>query len=101
MPVPLSADTDALRGYGSASAGHAADLRAAAARLDRVGADATVFGPVGAVFLAALRRAVARETETLGGLSRTVTESMVAAHGSAQAYEVADGVAGDRIAGGW
>ena len=60
MHVRLTADTDLIRAYGSASAGHADDLQAVAARLATVGTDASLFGPVGATFLARLNRAVAR-----------------------------------------
>ena len=100
MHVRLTADTDLLRAYGSASAGHADDLQAVAARLATVGTDASLFGPVGATFLARLNRAVARETETLAGVCASLSGTHRAAHQAATDYHRADGDAGAQLRGG-
>ena len=68
MFARLSADTDLLRAYGSASSAHAADLQTAAARLTALSAPASMFGPVGARFLAALTRAVEGEARAVTDL---------------------------------
>ncbi|MCK5754028.1 MAG: ESX-1 secretion-associated protein [Mycobacterium sp.] len=101
MHARLTADTDLIRTYGSASAGHAADLQALAARLATVGTDAALFGPVGAAFLARLNRAVARETDTLAGVCASLSGTHRAAHQAAADYRRADGDAGARLLGGW
>lgn len=101
MHVRLTADTDLIRAYGSASAGHADDLQAVAARLATVGTDASLFGPVGAAFLARLNRAVARETETLAGVCAALSGTHRAAQQAASNYHRADGDAGAQLLGGW
>ncbi|MBX7446724.1 ESX-1 secretion-associated protein [Mycolicibacterium sp. 3033] len=101
MHARLTADTDLIRAYGSASAGHADDLQAVTTRLATAGTDASLFGPVGAAFLARLNRAVARETETLGGLSAALAGTHRAAQQAASNYHRADGDAGAQLLGGW
>lgn len=101
MHARLTADTDLIRAYGSASAGHAGDLQAVAARLTTVGTDASLFGPVGAAFLARLNRAVARESETLAGVCASLSATYDAAHRAASNYHRADGDAGAQLLGGW
>ena len=101
MHARLTADTDLIRAYGSASAGQAADLQTVAARLAAVGPDPALFGPIGAAFATRLSRAVARETETLGGLSAALAGAHRAAEHAAANYLSTDGGAGARILGGW
>lgn len=102
MFARLSADTDAIRAYGSASASHAADLRAAAARLTTIGtAPASMFGPVGAVFQAALARAAEREARAVSALGTALAAANPAAVTAAHAYEGADADAGSRLTGAW
>ena len=100
MHARLTADTDLIRAYGSASAGHADDLQAVTARLATVGTDASLFGPVGAAFLARLNRAVARETETLAGVCAALAGTHRAAQQAASNYHRADGDAGAQLLGG-
>ena len=101
MHARLTADTDLIRAYGTASAGHAADLQATVSRLAAVGTDPAPFGPVGAAFLARLNRAVAREAETLGGLITELMRAQRAADGAADSYRHTDQAAGARLLGGW
>ncbi|MCV7154601.1 type VII secretion target [Mycolicibacterium pyrenivorans] len=102
MFARLSADTDAIRAYGSASSAHAADLEAAAARLSAVGTvPASIFGPVGAAFQAALARATEREARTVSDLSSALAAANPAAAIAAHAYEGADADAGSRLIGAW
>lgn len=98
MFARLSADTDLIRAYGSASSDHAADLQAAAARLTAVSAAATIFGPIGGRFLAALTRAAEDEARAVTDLSDSIAAARSAAWGSAQVYERADADAGTRLA---
>lgn len=98
MFARLSVDTGLLRDYGADCAVHAGDLDAAAARLRGLGPP-PMFGPVGARFVAALRRAVECEAGTLAGLSASVAGGAAAARGSAADYEVTDGDAAARITG--
>lgn len=99
MPAHLSADTDLIRGYGSAAVGHADDLRAAAGLMTMAGTDPSTFGPVGAGFLAALTRAVEQEAQALARLSHNLIAAHDAARRSAQAYELADSSAAAHLAG--
>ena len=100
MFARLSADTDAIRVYGSASATNAADLQVAAARLTAVGAvPAPMFGPVGAAFQAALARAAEREARAVSALSTVLAAANPAAVTAAHAYESADADAGSRLTG--
>ena len=102
MVARLSADTESIRAYGSASSGHAADLMAAAARLTAVDAgSAALLGPVGARFQAALARAIDREAGTITDLGSAVAAADPAARSTAQVYEGADAAAGARFAGDW
>ncbi len=102
MFARLSADTDLIRAYGSASSGHAAELRAAAARLTALGAEpVATFGPVGARFQAALARAAGREARSVTDLSGSIAAAHPAASGTAQAYDGADADAGARLTGAW
>lgn len=101
MFARLSADTDLLRAYGSASSAHAADLQTAAARLSALSAPASMFGPVGARFLAALTRAVEGEARAVTDLRDSLAAARLAAHASAQSYESADVSAGTRLTGTW
>lgn len=98
MLARLSADTGLLRDYGAACATHATDLDDAAARLRALGPP-SMFGPVGARFVASLRHAAEREAGTLTQLSVSVTGGSTAALGSAAEYEFADGDAAGRITG--
>lgn len=97
MFARLSVDTDLVRAYGAASSTHAAALHAAAARLTSAGAGADMLGPVGARFLAALRRAAQDEARVVAALSGALTAARDAASESAQAYEGADTEAAARI----
>lgn len=99
MFAHLSADTDLIRAYGSASSGHAADLQTAAARLSAV--DASMLGPVGARFRAALTRAAEHEARAVTALGGALTSARVAARDTAHAYEGADAAAGTRLTGTW
>ncbi len=106
MFARLSADTDLIRAYGSASSGHAADLQAVAARLAALGAESasistSMFGPVGARFEAALIRAAEREARRVAELSTSLAAARPAAWSVAQAYESTDDDAGNRITGHW
>lgn len=97
MSARLSADTDLIRAYGDASATHAEGLRAAAARLTGLdGPSASMFGPVGARFLATLATVVQHEAQGLVDLSGSIAAACDAATGTAHAYEVAD-----RLPGAW
>lgn len=102
MVARLSADTEFIRAYGSASSGHAADLMAVVARLTALDTDsAALLGPVGARFQAALARAIDREAGTITDLGSAVAAAHPAASATAQAYEGADAAAGARLAGDW
>ena len=102
MFARLSADTDLIRAYGSASSAHAAELQAAAARLTALGAaPASTFGPVGARFQAALARATERAARNVTDLSGSIAAAHPAASGTAQAYEGGDADAGTRLTGAW
>ncbi|MCH9668346.1 MAG: ESX-1 secretion-associated protein [Actinomycetia bacterium] len=106
MHARLSADTDLIRAYGSASAGHAADLQSLAARLTALGTESastssSMFGPVGARFDAALIRAAEREARRVTELSVSLAGARLAAWSAAQAYVSTDEDAGNRITGTW
>jgi hypothetical protein len=97
----MLADTDAIRYLGSASAAHAADLAAVAATLSSLPdpATASMFGAVGAPFLAALADAVATEARAVTALSNRFSGAGTTAHAAATGYDDADLHAGDVIAG--
>ena len=118
MFAHLSADTDRIQAYGSASADHAADLQTAHARLSTLGAtcastsasapastpasaSASTFGPVGARFQAALARAAESEAHRVAELGVSVAAAQPAASSVARAYAAADADAGTRITGNW
>lgn len=97
----MLADTDAIRALGSASSAHAADLAAVASTLSSLPdpATASMFGPVGANFLAALADAAAGEARAAAALSDSVAAACTTAHASATGYDDADQRVGDVIAG--
>lgn len=102
MFARLSADTDLIRAYGSASSGHAADLQAVASQLSTLGATSTsMFGPVGARFHAALTQAAQSEAQRVTELGASVAAVQPTAHSAACAYEGADADAGARLTGTW
>lgn len=102
MFARLTADPDLIRAFGSASAGHAADLQAVAARLTALNlGSAPMFGPVGARFQSALARAVEREVGAVADLSGALAAANPAASGTAQAYEDTDAAVGLRLTGAW
>ena len=97
----MLADTDAIRALGSASSAHAADLAAVASALSSLPdpATASMFGPVGANFLAALADAAAGEARAAAALSDSVGAAATTAGASAAAYDDADSRAGDLLVG--
>jgi uncharacterized protein DUF2563 len=97
----MLADTDAIRALGSASSAQAANLAAVAATLSSLPgpALASMFGPVGARFLAALADATAREARAVSALSDSVSAAGTTAYRSATAYDDADQRVGGLIAG--
>jgi len=99
----LSADTDLIRAYGSASSGQAAELQGVVARLTAVGTvpSTSMFGPVGARFQAALIQAAGREAHRVSELSASLAAARSAAWRAAQAYSESDTGAGNQIAGNW
>lgn len=97
MFARLSADTDLIRAFGSASSGHAADLQAVAARLATLGP--ATLGPVGARFQAALTRAAAAAAHRVTELSDSLDATGHAACRAAQGYANTDTDAGVRIIG--
>lgn len=102
MVARLSADTEFIRAYGSASSGHAADLQAVVARLTALDAGAAAgLGPVGARFQAALTRAISREAGTITDLGGAVAAAHPAARETARIYQAADAAARDRLTGTW
>ena len=80
--------------YGGKFSPDEPSYKAVTARLATVGIDASLFGPVGAAFLARLNRAVARETETLAGVCAALSGTHRAAQQAASNYHRADGDAG-------
>jgi hypothetical protein len=97
----MLADTDAIRALGAASSTHAADLAAIASTLSSLPgpASASMFGPVGASFLAALADAAACEARAAAELSDSVCAACTTAHASATAYDHVDQRVGGQIAG--
>lgn len=97
----MLADTDAIRALGSASSAQAADLAAIASMLSSLPGPATasMFGPVGAAFLAALADAAAGEARAATELSDSVSAACTTAHASAAAYDDVDQRVGGQIAG--
>ena len=98
MFARLSVDTDLVRAYGAAASTHAAELHAVAGRLTAAVTGAHPLGPVGAHFLAVLRRAAEDEARVVAALSRAVAVTRDAASGTALAYSQADTEAAGRIA---
>ena len=100
MFARLSADTDLISAFGSAAAGQVADLQAVAVRLTALSTpSASMFGPVGARFGAALTRAAESEARRITELGASIAAARPAAHSAAQAYESADADAGTRLTG--
>lgn len=99
MFSPLSADTDLIGAYGSASSAHGAELRAAAARLTALGP--VNLGPVGARFQAALTRSAERAAHHVAELSARTAGTGRTARRAAQSYAAVDDEAGMRITGSW
>lgn len=93
----LSVDTDTVRGYGRTSSAHAATLHDAASRLTAAADGTAAFGPVGARFLMALRRAAGDDAATVTTLGGTLATAREAAVQSARAYDGADARAATRI----
>jgi hypothetical protein len=95
----MFADTDAIRTFGTASSAQAADLAAAAATLSSVPgpAAASMLGPVGARFLAALADATTDVSGAVAALRDRVAAGCDTAHASAGAYEEADANGGRLI----
>jgi hypothetical protein len=95
----MLADTEAIRAFGRAGAGHTADLTSLAATASTVpgAAAATALGPVGTRFLAALADAVgdvSRAVAALGDNAATVDNTSAA---TAAAYDEADRRTGARF----
>lgn len=102
MFARLSAETDLIRGYGSAASGHAADLQAAAAKLSTLrGTSTSMLGPVGARFRTALSRAAEIEVRRVTELGSSIAAAHAAAHSAARAYQGADADAGARLTDTW
>ena len=97
----MLADTDAIRALGTAGSIHAADLAAISSTLSSLPgpASASMFGPVGADFLAALADAAAREARAAEQLHDSVSAACTTAHASATAYDNVDQRVGGQIAG--
>ena len=97
----MLADTDAIRALGSANSAHADDLAAVAFTLSSLPdpAAATMFGAVGARFLAALAEATTSEARAAAALSDRVAAAYTTARASATGYDDADQRVGDVIGG--
>jgi hypothetical protein len=97
----MHADTDAIRVLATASASHADELAAIASTLTSAptAAAGPAFGPVGAMFLAAIVEAVAQEALTVSALGEHASTTAGAASASADAYDAADARAGARVSG--
>jgi hypothetical protein len=97
----MFADTDAIRRMGSANSTHAADLTDVATMLSSLpaAASASMLGPVGARFLAALAAAAADGSRAAAALGDRLAASSTTAHAAAIAYDEADHGAGVRITG--
>ena len=97
----MLADTDAIRALGSANSVHAADLAAVASTLSSLPdpATASMFGPVGTRFLAALADAAASEARAVAALRDSVAAACATARASATGYDDADQRVGGLIAG--
>jgi hypothetical protein len=95
----MFADTNAIRALGSAHAVEAEDLAAIAARLSALPTGASLLGPVGARFLAALSDAAADASRAVAALSDSVSAAATTAHSSATAYEAADRRMGASVTG--
>jgi hypothetical protein len=97
----MLAYTDAIRALGFASSAHAADLAAVASTLSSLPDPATssMFGAVGARFLAALAEATTIEAQAVAALRDRVSAACTTAHSSAAGYADADHHAGRVIAG--
>jgi hypothetical protein len=88
----MFADTDAIRAFGAANSAQAADLAAVAAALSSMPgtAAASMLGPVGTRFLAALADAVAHESRAVATLGDQLAAGHLTAYASAAAYDNAD-----------
>ena len=88
----MFADTDAVRAFGAANSAHAADLASIATTLSSLptAAVASMMGPVGERFVAALAEAATRESRAVAALSENVSSAGRTAHSSAAAYDGAD-----------
>jgi hypothetical protein len=97
----MLADTDAIRALGSAALSHAADLAAVASTLSALPdpATASMFGAVGARFLAALADATTNEARAVTALSDRVSAACATANASANSYDDADERLGGLIGG--
>lgn len=90
MPAhTLSADTAAIRAFGSAYTTHAAALAAVASALRSIPAPGAALGPVGAGYLAALAGAVADQSDAVAALEADTRAGGCAAELSAAGYEAA------------
>ncbi|OBI83032.1 type VII secretion target [Mycobacterium sp. E740] len=95
----MHADTDVIRSLAAASAGHADELAAIAAKLSTTPTSEAAFGPVGEPFIAALTQAVAHQARELAALRDRASATGDAAYRSALAYDDADDRAGARVSG--
>jgi hypothetical protein len=97
----MFADTDAIRAFGAANSAQAADLDTVAATLSSMpgAAAASMLGPVGTRFLAALADATTDASRAVAVLGDRVAAGCDTARVSAGAYEEADAHGGRLIAG--
>jgi nicotinamide mononucleotide (NMN) deamidase PncC len=96
----MFADTDAIRALGAANSTQADDLAAIAAALSSMpGPDAaSLLGPVGTRFLAALADATTEVSRAVAMLGERLAAGCRTAHASAAAYEKADEQTGALVA---
>jgi hypothetical protein len=97
----MLADTEAIRAFGHANAGHAADLSTLAASMSAVpsAAGAAALGPVGADFLAALAAAVSDMSRSVAMLGDGAATAGTTSLGSALRYDDAERRNGHRLGG--
>ena len=88
----MFADTDAIRALGAATSAQADDLTAIAAALSAMPgvAAASMLGPVGVRFLAALADATTDASRAVAALNARLEAGHVTARAAATAYENAD-----------
>jgi len=89
----MFADTDAIRAFGAASSAQAADLAAVAATLSSMpgaAVAASMLGPVGTRFMAALADATTDASRAMTALGHRMEAGHLTACASAGAYENAD-----------